>query len=464
MAMHDFRYLVFIVVLVPIPFFLPAQSRSSAPDQGWKVRFEGSQSRPVIRNDTLYIGSLDGSLYAFDIKNGQKLWDYGTGQGLSSGTEVIVVPAGTDLATQMNLFANRPLRDRKKEIQGTPAILGDKLWVGSEDFSLYMVDVLSGEKIWTFETGGRVNTRPIVIDEIVAFVSEDGLLYGLDRLTGEKKLEAESYPGAKLVYSQPGPFPNPPNQPVFNGEEIYLTNWVRGAVKKVHVSSISIVSGEYNWEVGLEGWDVQDPILVDDLLLVLYVTNESSTDPSYMRVCALDAATGEAKWTFDQKTVYGFKNFSADSQSVYFESPTGLFVLDKHTGALRWQYLFDEKKINLPERSYYVHDGVYLVDHGSLLKLDPKTGNLEKTMKVDRHYRIFHLEKGIIYGTSFKQVQAIDLSSGKTLWAVRTNTELSSRPVYHDQMIYFTTNSVGYVGMSRVDQGYLYAVNGVTGR
>ncbi len=464
MAMHDFRYLVLIVVLVFGPFFLSAQPRSTAPDQGWKVRFEGSQSRPAIRNGILYIGSLDGSLYAFDIKNGQKLWDIGTGQGLSSGTEVIVVPAGTDLATQMNMFANRPLRDRKKEIQGTPVMSGDKLWVGSEDFSLYKVDVLSGEKIWTFETGGRVNTRPIVEDELVAFVSEDGLLYVLDKLTGEKKMEAESYPGARLAYSQPGPFPNPPNQPVLSGEEIYLTNWVRGTVKKVHVSSVSIVSGEYNWKVELEGWDVQDPILVEDLLLVLYETNGSASEPSYMRVCAMDVRTGEVKWSFDQETVYGFKNFSADSQTVYFESPTGFFVLDKHTGALRWQYLFDEKKINLPERSYYLHEGVYLVDHGSLLKLDPKTGNIEKTMKVDRYYRIFYLENDILYGTSFKQVQALDLSSGKTLWSVRTNTELSSRPVYHDEMIYFTTGSVGYVGMSRVDQGHLYAVNGVTGK
>ncbi|MEQ8880406.1 MAG: PQQ-binding-like beta-propeller repeat protein [Cyclobacteriaceae bacterium] len=463
MAIHDFRYMVLIVVLVLYPVLLTSQTKSIIPDKGWKVRFDGSKSKPVIHHGILYIGSLDGSLYAFDSSTGQKIWEISTGSGLASGPEVIVVPAGTDLSTQMNTLAHRPLRNRKKEIHGTPVISDGILCVGSEDFSIYAVDILSGKTMWTFETNGRVNTKPIVDDERVFFVSEDGLLYVLDKFTGEKKMEAESYPGARLAYSQPGPFANPPNQPVHKDGNIYLTNWVRGTVKKVYVSSVASVSGESNWIVELEGWDVQDPILVDNQLFILYETNGTATEPSNMRVYAIDASTGDVLWTYDQKKIHGFKNFSADSETVYFESPSDFFALDARTGVLRWQYAFDEKKINLPEKSYFANKWIYLVEHGSLVVLDPKTGSINKTLKVDRFYRIHFMEDGLAFGTSSNQVHAMDTSTGKTLWTVKTNAQLSSEPVYQDGMIYFTTNSMGYVGINKMDQGHLYAVNAATG-
>ena len=457
MKSNDFHIQFLAAILVIGPYLLTAQS-------GWKVRHEGSQSRPVLQDGVLYVGSLDGSIYALDPATGHQLWAVPTGEGFSSGPEQVVIPASTDLATQVNMIANRPLRDRKKEIQGTPVISDGILWAGSEDFNFYAVNTADGTIKWIFETGGRVNTEPIVDDDQVYFVSEDGLLYVLDKSTGEKKLEVETYTGSRLALSQPGPFPNPPNQPVFGDGNIYLSHWVRGTVKKVYVSSISTESGERNWEIALEGWDVQDPILVGDKLLILYETNGSASEPSYMRVCALNPSTGDILWSYDQQKVYGFKNFSADSQAVYFESPAGFIVLDINNGALKWSYTFDEKKINLPERSYLVDDQIFLVNNGNLLVMNPEDGTIRKTLKTDRFFRIHHREGDTVIGTSEKQLKALSIASGKTIWSVKTNTALSSAPVFDDQMIYFTTGSFGYVGMSRVDQGYFNAVNRVTGK
>jgi outer membrane protein assembly factor BamB len=59
---------------------------------GWKIPFDGSNSEPVIQDGTLYIGAFDGSVNAIDPRSGKTVWRYQTGEGLTSGPEIIVVP------------------------------------------------------------------------------------------------------------------------------------------------------------------------------------------------------------------------------------------------------------------------------------------------------------------------------------------------------------------------------------
>lgn len=53
----------------------------------WAVRFEAEddlRSSPALTNDTLYIGSEDGLLYAIDATNGEELWHFATGGSITS--------------------------------------------------------------------------------------------------------------------------------------------------------------------------------------------------------------------------------------------------------------------------------------------------------------------------------------------------------------------------------------------
>ncbi len=458
------KYFVVLVTLLQVPLESIAQKKPADARAGWKVKFEGSESIPVISEHVLYVGSLDGKLYTFNAASGQELWTISTGEGLTSGPEIVSVPHGTDLATQMNMIANRPLRGRKKEIRGTPLINDHMVWVGSEDFLIYAIDATKGEVKWTFETGGRINTTPIVDDASVFFVSEDGLLYALDKFSGQIKWEAKTYPGAPSFNSQPGPTPNPPNQPVLGDGAIYLSNWVPGKVKKVFITAVSVKTGDIIWSSELEGWDVDVPIVIEDQLIVLYETNGSATEPSALRTMVMEASSGNTLWTFDQKMDYGFDFIAADVNAVYVESPLAFIVLDRQSGERRWQYIFDEKRNNLSDKGFYIDQMIYLVDHGQLLVIDPVAYSIKNTLKVDRFFRVHHVEGPIVYGSSLKQVIALDIATGDTLWSRSTGTALSSYPVYYEGMIYFTTNSVGYVGMSKKDQGHLFAVNAVTGK
>jgi outer membrane protein assembly factor BamB len=43
---------------------------------------------PVVHEDSVYIGSVDGSLYCLDMRSGRKRWQFRTG-GPITGTPVI---------------------------------------------------------------------------------------------------------------------------------------------------------------------------------------------------------------------------------------------------------------------------------------------------------------------------------------------------------------------------------------
>src|SRR5438046_6480112 len=74
-----------------------AQSPSSQAAPGWKVKFDGSGSSPVIVDGVLYVGSADGAVYALDAMTGATKWRFQTGERLSpatSGAQVLTVPPG----------------------------------------------------------------------------------------------------------------------------------------------------------------------------------------------------------------------------------------------------------------------------------------------------------------------------------------------------------------------------------
>jgi outer membrane protein assembly factor BamB len=51
------------------------------------------------------------------------------------------------------------------------------LYVGSDDFSVYALDALTGEVLWSFVTGGKACSGPTVVDGTVYMSSHDRNFY-----------------------------------------------------------------------------------------------------------------------------------------------------------------------------------------------------------------------------------------------------------------------------------------------
>ncbi|MDP3069119.1 MAG: PQQ-binding-like beta-propeller repeat protein [Opitutaceae bacterium] len=76
-------------------------------------------------------------------------------------------------------------QDRQLPFFSSPAVNDRLVIIGSRDKHLHAIDRASGQGVWTFKTGGRVEGSPVIFSDGVLFGSTDGRLYAasLDRGT-----------------------------------------------------------------------------------------------------------------------------------------------------------------------------------------------------------------------------------------------------------------------------------------
>ncbi|HEV7356962.1 MAG TPA: PQQ-binding-like beta-propeller repeat protein [Steroidobacteraceae bacterium] len=123
--------------------------------------FDFYLSSPTIVQDTLYIGSGDGNVYALDTATGALRWKFHTGN----------------------------------VVHASPAVANGTLYIGSWDSYFYALDAKSGQERWRFKTGEDhdianqvgIQSSATIADGIVYFGCRDSNLYALDALTGAKK-------------------------------------------------------------------------------------------------------------------------------------------------------------------------------------------------------------------------------------------------------------------------------------
>ena len=66
------------------------------------------------------------------------------------------------------------------DVVSSPAVAGSVIYVGSEDGHLYAVDRMTGEKLWDYATGDMVTSSPAVENGTVYVGSHDGNLYAFE--------------------------------------------------------------------------------------------------------------------------------------------------------------------------------------------------------------------------------------------------------------------------------------------
>jgi outer membrane protein assembly factor BamB len=118
---------------------------------------------PAVANGTLYIGSWDSYFYALDAKSGQERWRFKTGED-------------HDIANQVG-------------IQSSATIADGIVYFGCRDSNLYALDALAGTQKWTYSNKGSwVISTPIVKDGTLYFATSDtGLFNAVDAKSGALK-------------------------------------------------------------------------------------------------------------------------------------------------------------------------------------------------------------------------------------------------------------------------------------
>ena len=65
----------------------------------------------------------------------------------------------------------------RARVDSSPAIAGGRVFVGSSDGKLYVLDAATGAKTWEFEVGDAMTASPAIAAGRVVIGAQDGRLY-----------------------------------------------------------------------------------------------------------------------------------------------------------------------------------------------------------------------------------------------------------------------------------------------
>ncbi len=130
---------------------LPRAAREKLGTDTAPTGWDDMQSSPVVADDRVFVGSLDGKMYALDAATGGVRWTFQAGQ----------------------------------KIRATPTVKSGSVYIGSWDGTTYALDAQTGVLIWSTPLGGQVQTTALVTNGVVYAASRKASVVALDAPTGD---------------------------------------------------------------------------------------------------------------------------------------------------------------------------------------------------------------------------------------------------------------------------------------
>ena len=148
-------------------------------------------SSPAYAEGKIIIGSDDDSLYALNETNGDLCWDY----------------------------------DLNNKVKSSPCIdeYNNNVYIGSDEGNLTCLDLRDGTFKWSHATGAPVQSTPAIKEELIAFGSNDGTGYVLNKYTGEEEITSS---------------------PVINGNSLFFADH-SGHVYSLNIDKSEVPACEY---------------------------------------------------------------------------------------------------------------------------------------------------------------------------------------------------------------------------
>jgi outer membrane protein assembly factor BamB/tetratricopeptide (TPR) repeat protein len=292
------------------------------------------QSSPAMYGQFVLVGSGN-DLIAIDSKTGDVVW-VATTQGAIDGPPTVALLGGEAGSRAVvffgsrdgNVYARDVLRGLEAippfrtdgQVVSSPLVVGEVVYVGSTEGTLYALDAANGQGMWTFSTGAEIRAAPAYADGVVYVGSMDGKLYALDASTGEKRCESTAV----------GPISA---SPVVAGDKVLVGS-----------------SAQNLWEFGAANCSLSftyhtgTPVEVSPAVSdgVVYV-------PSTNKVLAIELETNEDLWVFADAGAAIRSSPVVASGVLYVGSDDGyLYAVDTETGTTLWKWKTDGRVRSSP--------------------------------------------------------------------------------------------------------------------
>ena len=316
--------------------------------------------------------------------------------------------------------------DTGGRVFSSPVISKNQVFIGSDDSTFYVLNTGDGKLSWKFKTGGRISSTAAVYDNKVFVVSFDGFLYCLDKVSGTElwKFRGEG----ECVFAAPGIHGIPEKDRALDDPwDMYLSspvvatgNVYFGCGKGIFYA-LDCNSGEKKWEYRTNGVIHSSPAYSDSTVFF------GSWD-SYLY--ALNSVDGSLKWKFKTgiDTVYynqvGFQSSPAIYKGVVYTGCRDSYIRANNakTGELKWKFYNNGSWIIVTPALH--NDTLFYTtsDSHKFIALNAADGKDIYTTDCKMYgFSSPAITDGIVYmGNSGGSLMAMKSNSGERLWQFQT--------------------------------------------
>lgn len=365
---------------------------AAKPTVEWKGSVGHTDGPATVVDGVVYVGGPE-KVYAYDPGTGEEQWTYEVGEmtdaavTVADGTAVFPSRAGkvhalsaadgSEQWVRSEVNGNTIARAGDLGIkQGSVTVADGTVYVSAKTKrreSFYGLDLATGEvqlvvdgnpvendEDWATDRGKESFTNtPAIADGTAYLGAESGNVYAVDLESGT--VTWARVPEAKRDESIGSVFGSPA---VVDGT-VYLTNHAQGSSNGPVLYALDAASGETRWsyELGPKGHGSRSVGSVCVAHDAVIASNRNGV------LHAVERADGAERWTYDTGArIYGAA--SADAERVYVGNDGGtVYALDPDTGDLNWKFGSSAVK-NVDAAPTPVGGTLYVTsDDGSLVAL-----------------------------------------------------------------------------------------------
>jgi outer membrane protein assembly factor BamB len=287
--------------------------------RSYKEKDESFEATAAIHGGVVYLGGLNGPLYALDLASGEEKWQFKSEGGFKAAASVregrIFIGDVDGKFYCLDAATGQPKWTYKADAEidnGANFYKGNVLF-GSQDANLYCLEAATGKLVWKYTIGDQIRCFPTVVGNRAFVAGCDGTLHIVD-------LDAGKSVGGVPIGGPTGCTPAVLGDVAYfgtEGEKFFAVNWREAKnlwtyeheERKVAYRSSAAATDE-----------------------VIVVGNRGKF------VVGLDPKTGKQAWIYNTRTPIDSSPVIVGERAFFGTGRGQILAVNIKTGKLAWEY------------------------------------------------------------------------------------------------------------------------------